>query len=152
MVDTSWCHVLHHIFYSVGNILNCEILPDCGLIVSSRPHASVNLHEEASVQVEILCFTEEEREHYIHHALKQEPHSIINLTNYLEQHWTISSFMLFKPGTRWLPKIVSVRTSVCVFVCVCVCVCLCVCLPLKLLITIGMMWCGMDPPCISNYL
>ena len=75
----------------IGNILNREILPDCGLIVSSRPHASVNLREEASVRVEILGFTEKEREHYIHQALKHEPHSIINLTNYLEQHWTISS-------------------------------------------------------------
>ena len=75
----------------IGNILNREILPDCGLIVSSRPHASVNLREEASIRVEILGFTEEEREHYIHQALKREPHSIRNLTNYLEEHWTISS-------------------------------------------------------------
>lgn len=75
----------------IGSIINREVLPDCGLIVSSRPHASINLREQASIQVEILGFTEEEREHYIQQALKGQPNSIKELTNYLEQHWTISS-------------------------------------------------------------
>ena len=38
----------------IASIINREVLPDCGLVVSSRPHASVNLREEASVRVEIL--------------------------------------------------------------------------------------------------
>lgn len=75
----------------VANIINREVLPDCGLIVSSRPHASVNLREQASIRVEILGFTEEEREHYIQQALEGQIHSITQLTKYLEQHWTISS-------------------------------------------------------------
>lgn len=75
----------------IASIINREVLPDCGLIVSSRPHASVNLREEASVRVEILGFTEEEREHYIQQALKGQPQSIKELIDYLDQHWTISS-------------------------------------------------------------
>jgi len=75
----------------IASILNREVLPDCSLVVSSRPHASIDLREQASVQVEILGFTEEERVHYIQQAFKRQPHSIKKLTDYLDQHWTISS-------------------------------------------------------------
>ena len=75
----------------IANIINREVLPDCGLIVSSRPHASVNLRLVASIRVEILGFTEDERENYIQQALRGQPHSVKELTNYLDQHWTISS-------------------------------------------------------------
>ena len=75
----------------IASIINREVLPDCGLIVSSRPHATVNLREQASVRVEILGFTEEERKHYIQQALKGQRHSITELINYLDHHWSISS-------------------------------------------------------------
>ena len=75
----------------IASIINREVLSDCGLIVSSRPHASVSLRGQASVRVEILGFTEQEREHYIQQALKGQPHSIKELTNYLDNHWTISN-------------------------------------------------------------
>ena len=44
----------------VADILAREVLPRCGLIVSSRPHASVTLREQATVRVDILGFTEAE--------------------------------------------------------------------------------------------
>ena len=52
----------------VANILKRQVLPLCGLIVSSRPHASEHLREQATIRVDILGFTETEREHYIKHA------------------------------------------------------------------------------------
>ena len=75
----------------IADILEREVLPRCGLIVSSRPHASVSLRQKASVRVDILGFTEAEREHYIKESMKGEPQKIDELTQYLQGHSTISS-------------------------------------------------------------
>ena len=75
----------------IADILKRKVLPRCGLIVSSRPHASVNLREQATVRVEILGFTEAERKHYIKESMKGQPQKIYELTQYLEGHPTISS-------------------------------------------------------------
>ena len=57
----------------IGEIINRNILPLCGLVVSSRPHASVSLRKQATIKVHILGFTEEERSHYIEQSLKGQP-------------------------------------------------------------------------------
>ena len=75
----------------VADILMREVLPRCGLIVSSRPHASVSLRQQATVRVDILGFTEAEREHYIKESMKDQPQKIVELTQYLQGHSTISS-------------------------------------------------------------
>ena len=75
----------------IADILAREELPRCGLIVSSRPHASVSLREQATVRVDILGFTEAEREHYIKESMKGQPKKIDELTQYLQGHSTISS-------------------------------------------------------------
>ena len=75
----------------IADILEREVLPNCGLIVSSRPHASVSLREQATVRVDILGFTETEREHYIKESMKGQPQKIDELTQYLQGHSTISS-------------------------------------------------------------
>ena len=75
----------------IADILKREVLPRCGLIVSSRPHASVSLREQATVRVDILGFTEAEREHYIKESMKDQPQKIVKLTQYLQAHLTISS-------------------------------------------------------------
>ena len=75
----------------IADILEREVLPRCGLIVSSRPHASVSLREEATVRVDILGFTEAEREHYIKESMKGQPQKIDKLIQYLQGHSTISS-------------------------------------------------------------
>jgi len=49
----------------IASILKRQVLPKCGLIVSSRPHASVYLRQKATVKVDILGFAEEERKLYI---------------------------------------------------------------------------------------
>ena len=75
----------------IGDILNRKVLPCCSIIVSSRPHASVNLREQATVKVDILGFTETERENYIQDSMKGQPKKIDELTHYLRGHSTISS-------------------------------------------------------------
>ena len=75
----------------IADILEREVLPRCGLIVSSRPHASVSLRQKATVRVDILGFTEAEREHYIKESMNGEPQKIDELTQYLQGHSTISS-------------------------------------------------------------
>ena len=98
----------------VASILQRQVLPLCGLVVSSRPHASEHLREHATIRVDILGFTETEREHYIKQALPDQPHKIEELTQYLHQQPSVDSICfipfnmvilvyLFKLGTS-LPK------------------------------------------------
>ena len=75
----------------IADIMKRKELPNCGLIVSSRPHASVKLREQATVRVDILGFTEIEREHYIKESMKGQSQKIDELTQYLQGHSTISS-------------------------------------------------------------
>ena len=74
----------------IADILNRQVLPDCGLVVSSRPHASLLLRKQASLQVEIMGFSEEQRKHYIEHSLNNQS-QIKQLNTYLDQHNIISS-------------------------------------------------------------
>ena len=74
----------------IAAILNRQVLPDCGLVVSSRPHASVLLRKQATLRVDILGFLEEQQKHYIEHSLNDQS-QIKQLTTYLEQHSIISS-------------------------------------------------------------
>ena len=75
----------------ITKILKRDVLPCCGLIVSSCPHASVNLRQQATVRVDILGFTEVEREHYITESMKGQPQKVDELTRYLQGYSTISS-------------------------------------------------------------
>ena len=80
----------------ITKILKRQVLPLCGLVVSSRPHASHHLREEATIRVDILGFTETEREHYIKQALPDEPHKVEELTQYLHQQPSVDS-ICFSP-------------------------------------------------------
>ena len=75
----------------IADILEREVLPHCGLIVTSRPNASVGLRRQATVKVDILGFTEAEREQYIKESMKGQQQKIDELTQYLQDHSTISS-------------------------------------------------------------
>ena len=71
----------------ISKILERRVLPKCGLIVSSRPHASENLRKQATLRVDILGFTETERINFIKQAL---PQAVKELTKYLEGNLTIN--------------------------------------------------------------
>ena len=75
----------------IADILKRKVLPHCALVVSSRPHAIAHLRERATVRVDILGFTEIEQNQFIQQALNEQPQSIKELTQYLEDHFTISS-------------------------------------------------------------
>ena len=75
----------------IADILKRKELPNCGLIVSSRPHASVRLRAQATIKVDILGFTGAERKCYIKESMKGQPKKIDELTQYLQSHSTISS-------------------------------------------------------------
>ena len=74
----------------VADILSRQVLPHCGLVVSSRPHASVKLRQKATIRVDILGFDNEERKLYIEQSLKGQPHAVKELTEYLEGNLTIN--------------------------------------------------------------
>jgi len=80
----------------IASILNRKLLPHCGIVVSSRPHASVGLRQQAAVKVDILGFTEIERERFIKQTLQNQPQKIADLIQYLQCHVTINS-MCFVP-------------------------------------------------------
>ena len=80
----------------IADIIKRQVLPLCGLVVSSRPHASHHLREEATIRVDILGFTETEREHYIKQALPDQPHKVEELTQYLHQQPSVDS-ICFSP-------------------------------------------------------
>ena len=80
----------------IADILKRQVLPLCGLIVSSRPHASAHLHKQATIRADILGFTETEREHYIKQALPDQPHKVEELTQYLHQQPSVDS-ICFSP-------------------------------------------------------
>jgi len=74
----------------VVDILKRQVLPHCGLVVSSRPHASLRLRQQATIRVNILGFAEQERKLYIEQSLKGQPHAVKELTEYLEDNLTIN--------------------------------------------------------------
>ena len=98
----------------ISEILERRVLPLCGLVVSSRPHASHRLRNHANIRVDILGFTETERKHYIKQALPDQPHKIEEFIQYLHQQPFVDSICftpfnmvillyLYKLGIR-LPK------------------------------------------------
>ena len=75
----------------IADLLQHRVLPACSIVVSSRPHASTHLRDNISCQVEILGFSEEDQQHFIEHSLKDQPHKISELKQYLKRHSTISN-------------------------------------------------------------
>ena len=75
----------------IADLLQRRVLPACSIVVSSRPHASTHLRDNISCQVEILGFSEKDQQHFIEHSLKDQPHKISELKQYLKRHSTISN-------------------------------------------------------------
>ena len=67
----------------IGNILKRKTLPHCGLLVSSRPHASEVLQHHITTKVEIVGFVAEDIKSYINMVLKGQPHKISDLTHHI---------------------------------------------------------------------
>jgi len=75
----------------IADILEHRVLPACNVIVSSRPHASVHLHDSVILRVDILGFTEEDRECFIKQSFINRPESGKKLLAFLQDRPTINS-------------------------------------------------------------
>ena len=75
----------------ITGIINFTVLPECGLVITSRPTASAHLHIKAHCRVEILGFTESNRLNYIHHALQGNNDKIEEVKSFLQTHLTINA-------------------------------------------------------------
>ena len=75
----------------IANILNRTTLPECGIVISSRPHATSHLHENVIGRVDILGFSEDDRTRFIQTSLKDEPEKAEKLLNYIKTHPSIGS-------------------------------------------------------------
>ena len=75
----------------IADIIKRRVLPQCGLVLSSRPHASKKFHNKATLIVEILGFTEEDRKKCIEQAFQGTPEKIKTLSQYLDDHVNINS-------------------------------------------------------------
>ena len=81
----------HRINSLVARIISREKLPNCGLVITSRPTASLHLREISDCSVEILGFTEEDRLDYIQHALEGSDTKIKILQSYLQSNLAINA-------------------------------------------------------------
>ena len=75
----------------LSRIIRCEILPRCGVVITSRSFACGYLCGQADRRMEILGFTSSDRQDYIQRALEKNPADIARLKQYLESHPTVDS-------------------------------------------------------------
>ena len=75
----------------VAKIISRDVLPQCHLVITSRPSASLSLRDMADCRVEVLGFTEEDRLDYIQHALEGSNYKIEALKLYLQSNSTINA-------------------------------------------------------------
>ena len=75
----------------IADIIKRHVLPQCGLVLSSRPHASKKFHNKATLIVEILGFTEEGRRQCMEQAFHDKPQKLKELLQYLNNHLQINS-------------------------------------------------------------
>ena len=75
----------------IAGIIGHKILPKCYLIITSRPAAATQLHGNVTCRVEILGFTNSDRQDFIKESLKNSPEKIQQLQNYLDKNLVIST-------------------------------------------------------------
>ena len=75
----------------IASIIKRMLFPECSIIITSRPHATVHLRRDATCRVDVLGFTEDEKVHFIQSSLKQRPQAITELTQYLNIHSSINN-------------------------------------------------------------
>lgn len=113
----------------ITDLLEHKVLLSCNIIASSHPNASAHLHNDVLLRVDILGFTEEDRECYIKESFNSEPKNANTLLQYLKNHPTISSLcfvpfimsvllFLFKVGKNLFESLTELYTH---FVCVTIC-------------------------------
>ena len=69
--------------FIMDEVIGRQKLPNCDIVITSRPAASSHLHDTVDCRVEILGFTEEDRQSFIRNALVNQTDKIKELTDYL---------------------------------------------------------------------
>ena len=75
----------------IADIIGHKILPKCYLIITSRPAAATQLHGNVTCRVEVLGFTNSDRQDFIKESLKDSPEKIQQLQDYLDKNLVIST-------------------------------------------------------------
>jgi len=75
----------------ITKLLEHRTLPACNVVVSSRPHASKHIRDNVKLRVDILGFSEEDRDSFIKQSLEGDDKSAERLLKYLHEHPTINS-------------------------------------------------------------
>ena len=75
----------------IADILRGKVSPAGAIVVSSRPHASTRLRDNATCRVEVLGFSKEDQTHFIQQTLEGKEEKIPQLNKYLTTHPTIAS-------------------------------------------------------------
>jgi len=75
----------------ISQLINRQRLRRCDIVITSRsfPYGSICLIPDC--RIEIIGFTNNDRQEYIKRALANKPADILTLTNYLDSHPTVSS-------------------------------------------------------------
>ena len=76
----------------IVDIIRGEILHKAMVVVTSRPTATVSLHDHVDRRIDILGFAKEEREQYIIQSLSDFPEKKHELFSYLKRKPTINGF------------------------------------------------------------
>ena len=74
----------------IENIIKRKILPQCRIVITSRPIASEKLQKLAHVRVKVLGFNDESKKEYIQKELKDYPKKAECLLSYLYDHSDIN--------------------------------------------------------------
>ena len=82
--------------FIVDGIIGRQKLPKCGIIITSRPAATAHLHDVVSCRAEVLGFTEEDRQNFIHNALVDQTDKIEELGHFLTKQ-SISQCIVLHP-------------------------------------------------------
>ena len=72
------------------DIINRAVLPEATVVVTSRPTATVSLHDKVDRRIDILGFPKEEREKYILQALSNTPDKKVELERHLKRRPVIN--------------------------------------------------------------
>ena len=73
----------------IVSIINGEVFPNSIVVITSRPTATISLHDRVDRRIDILGFAKEEREEYILQSLDKEKKE--ELDKYLKQKPTINT-------------------------------------------------------------
>jgi len=76
----------------IADIIDRKILSKCTLVITSRPSAALLLHNNVSCRVEILGFTNSDRQKFIQESLKDNPERANILQSYLDNNTAINTF------------------------------------------------------------